>query len=147
MNAMEEARLWATDFYFDEQTRIQAGELMNDPDQLAAAFGSELAFGTGGLRGILGTGCARMNRYTVARATMGLGRYLLDHHLSRGVAIAHDSRHGSEEFTAVTAGVLAAMGIRAYGSHAHAQLCRACFARGRRSDDHRQPQSRRLQRL
>lgn len=114
MNAMEEARLWATDFYFDEQTRIQAGELMNDPDQLAAAFGSELAFGTGGLRGILGTGCARMNRYTVARATMGLGRYLLDQHLSRGVAIAHDSRHGSEEFTAVTAGVLAAMGIRVY---------------------------------
>ena len=114
MNAMQEAQLWATDPTFDQDTRAQAAEAMSNPEALAAAFGGELSFGTGGLRGVLGVGPARMNRYTVGRATLGLAHYLQKKGAIRGVVIAHDSRHGWDVFTAVTAGVLASAGIRAY---------------------------------
>lgn len=114
MEAIERAREWAANPYFDEETRAAAKEAMADEAALLTAFGSELSFGTGGLRGIVGVGTSRMNRYTVARATLGLARYLKASGAAKGVAIAHDSRHGSEEFTAVAAGVLAGEGVRAY---------------------------------
>ncbi len=111
MEAMERAKLWSTNACFDTSTQQAAREAMADENALLAAFGSELHFGTGGLRGILGVGTARMNRYTVARATLGLARSLQKRSTLRGVVIAHDSRHGADEFTAVAAGVLAAEGI------------------------------------
>lgn len=114
MNAKQQALLWATNPYFDPDTRRMAMEAAGDPEALLAAFGSHLTFGTGGLRGVLGTGTARMNIYTVGRATLGLARYLKGKSASPSVVIAHDSRHGAEAFTAVTAGVLAAAGIRAH---------------------------------
>lgn len=114
MEAIQRAREWAENPYFDEETRTAARNAAKDEASLLTAFGSELSFGTGGLRGIVGVGTSRMNRYTVARATLGLARYLKAIGAAKGVAIAHDSRHGSEEFTAVTAGVLAGEGIRAY---------------------------------
>ena len=114
MEAMERARLWAQDPYFDEQTRAACAACMQDENELLSAFGSELSFGTGGLRGIVGAGCARMNRYTVARATLGLARYLKSRGAKAGVVIAHDSRHGWDVFTDVAAGVLAAEGVKAY---------------------------------
>lgn len=87
--------------------------MLGDSAQLTRCFGRELAFGTGGLRGVLGVGTDRMNQYTVARATEGLARYLA-HEKGQSVAIAYDSRIGSQAFALVTAGVLAAHGIRAY---------------------------------
>lgn len=112
MDAKACALAWAQNAYFDEETRSLAAGL--SAAEAEAAFGTELSFGTGGLRGIVGVGTARMNRYTVARATLGLADRLRERGAQRGVAIAHDSRHGSEIFTAVTAGVLAACGIKAY---------------------------------
>ena len=114
MNARQQAQLWATNPYFDPDTRQKAQEAQGDAEALLAAFGSHLSFGTGGLRGVLGTGTARMNIYTVGRATLGLARYLKHLSPEPSVVIAHDSRHGAEAFTAVTAGVLASLGIRAH---------------------------------
>ncbi len=113
MTALERAEAWATLPRFDEVTRAEAAAMLANQDELARAFGCELRFGTGGLRGVLGVGTNRMNVYTVARATAGL----LDTLLASGgksVAIAYDSRHGSREFALVAAGVLAAGGICAY---------------------------------
>ena len=114
MEAMERAKLWAENACFDTETRNAAAQAMKDEDVLLRLFGSELRFGTGGLRGILGVGTARLNRYTVARATLGLARSLKRRGCTRGVVIAHDSRHGSEEFTKVTASVLCSEGVPAY---------------------------------
>ncbi|MBR3872909.1 MAG: phospho-sugar mutase [Clostridia bacterium] len=114
MEAMNRAQQWSADVYFDESTRGAAQKMLQDEGAVLAAFGSELSFGTGGLRGIVGTGTARMNRYTVARATLGLAHALKQRGAKAGVVIAHDSRHGSDEFTAVAAGVLAGQGIHVH---------------------------------
>lgn len=78
------------------------------------AFYRTLTFGTAGLRGVLGVGTNRMNRYVVAQATSGLASYLLKHFDSPSVALARDSRLHGEEFQQVAAGVLAAQGIKVY---------------------------------
>ncbi len=109
--AMNRAKLWASHAYFDPNTQAVSASVLSNENDLLAAFGSELSFGTGGLRGIVGVGTARMNVYTVGRATLGLAHSLKQRNALRGVVIAHDSRHGADEFTAVTAGVLAANGI------------------------------------
>ena len=114
MDAREQAQKWATNVFFDPNTRQTALEIARDETALMTAFGSELQFGTGGLRGIVGVGTARMNRYTVARATLGLARYLKQHASHPSVAVAHDPRHGSEEFTQVAAAVLAREGVKAH---------------------------------
>ena len=111
--ARERAQFWATSPLFDAETRAAAKALLDTPDALLAAFGSELSFGTGGLRGILGVGTARLNRYTVARATEGLAAYLADREGPQ-VAIAYDSRLCSQEFAVTAACTLAAHGIRAH---------------------------------
>ncbi|PWK16230.1 phospho-sugar mutase [Tumebacillus permanentifrigoris] len=80
-------------------------------------FYRHLEFGTGGLRGVIGAGTNRMNKYTVRRVTEGLARYLTTHvegARDKGVVIAYDSRHMSPEFAAEAAGVLAQHGVRAY---------------------------------
>lgn len=78
------------------------------------AFYRELAFGTGGLRGVLGAGTNRMNVFTVARATAGLAAYLCARFASPSAVIAYDSRHMSREFAFVTGRVLRSRGVRAY---------------------------------
>ncbi|MDD3334609.1 MAG: phospho-sugar mutase [Eubacteriales bacterium] len=108
------AQFWATGKGFDQPTRQEAQRILSDPQETLACFGTELTFGTGGLRGVLGTGTARMNRYTVARATLGLARYLLSAHQEPSVVIAHDSRHGSDTFTETAAQVLCAQGVKTY---------------------------------
>lgn len=113
MTSHEMAELWATHPSFDEETRAKAREVLSHPLELAGHFGGELAFGTGGLRGVLGVGTNRMNAYTVARATQGLSRYLKQNG-GKNVAIAYDSRHCSKEFAQIAAGVLAKNGIRAH---------------------------------
>ena len=111
--ALRRAEIFAEGEGFDAQTRREAQEIARDGERLLACFGSELAFGTGGLRGILGVGTARMNRYVVARATQGLADYLRSTG-GRSVAIAYDSRLCSKEFAQTAAGVLAGNGLTAH---------------------------------
>lgn len=112
MTALQRAALWAASPRFDDTTRAETARILENADELTRCFGHELAFGTGGLRGVLGVGTNRMNVYTVAKATEGLARYLMQNGGKR-VAIAHDSRHRSREFALVTAGVLESHGIHA----------------------------------
>ena len=78
------------------------------------SFYRDLAFGTGGLRGVLGAGTNRMNVFTVHRATRGLGSYLLEKYENPSVAVSCDSRIHSRDFAELTAATLAGMGIRVY---------------------------------
>lgn len=102
---------------FDQQTKMQVLQLRNsDPAGLEDAFYKNLEFGTGGLRGIMGVGTNRMNKYTVGMATQGLANYILSHckgdNLS--VCISFDSRNHSKEFARIAADVLSANGINVY---------------------------------
>lgn len=83
----------------------------NDPKETEDRFYRGLAFGTGGLRGILGAGTNRMNIYTVGRATFGLAGYLLKHCENPSAVIAYDSRHMSKEFAFTAANILSSKGI------------------------------------
>ena len=86
-----------------------------DEKEIKERFYKDLEFGTGGLRGIIGAGSNRLNRYTVGRATQGLANYILKEGTQdKGVAIAYDSRHMSPEFAQIAGLVLAGNGIRAY---------------------------------
>jgi phosphoglucomutase len=103
---------------YDAQTKKTLQKLLagNQTAELSDAFYKELEFGTGGLRGIIGTGTNRMNRYTVGTATQGLANYLRQTYPEQEirVAIAHDSRHKSDEFTQIAADVLSANGIKVF---------------------------------
>lgn len=110
-------QLWATHPYFDEQTRAEVAALRGHPAELEDRFYRDLEFGTAGLRGVIGAGTNRMNRYTVRLATRGLADCIGaagPEARARGVVIAHDSRHFSPEFALEAALVLAAAGIKAY---------------------------------
>ncbi|MGN6163281.1 MAG: phospho-sugar mutase, partial [Flavisolibacter sp.] len=96
---------------FDEETKNQIRELQkNGPDELADAFYRTLEFGTGGLRGLMGVGTNRMNKYTVGMATQGYANYLNQSFPGQqvSVAIAHDSRNNSRFFAETAANVFAA---------------------------------------
>lgn len=103
---------------FDEETRKQVQFLMdNDTKELTDAFYCDLEFGTGGLRGIMGVGTNRMNKYTVAMATQGLVNYLLKmfpDEKKLKAAVAHDSRNNSKDFAQITADVFSANGIKVF---------------------------------
>ncbi|MEG0492474.1 MAG: phospho-sugar mutase [Clostridia bacterium] len=114
MDAQKQAQIWATDAYFEQETRDEAKKAMANEEALLSAFGTELHFGTGGLRGVLGVGTSRMNRYTVARATLGLAHYLKKENEHPAIVVAYDSRHGSQEFTSVVAEVMASEGVKTY---------------------------------
>lgn len=102
---------------FDEQTKYDVKRLENEnPDQLADAFYTNLEFGTGGLRGIMGVGTNRMNKYTVGMATQGYANYLKQSFPNEQVrvAIAHDSRNNSRFFAETAANVFAANGVKVF---------------------------------
>ena len=102
---------------FDQQTKDEIQRLQKEsPDQLADAFYKDLEFGTGGLRGIMGVGTNRMNKYTVGMATQGYANYLKQSFPNEQVkvAIAHDSRNNSRFFAETTANVFAANGIKVF---------------------------------
>ena len=113
MNIQDMLHLWKTNPIFDEKTREEVVDISGSEQEVLGRFGRELSFGTGGLRGMLGAGTNRMNRYTVARAAQGVASYLLSQQ-GKSVAIAYDSRNGSREFAMVTACVLAKNGFQAY---------------------------------
>lgn len=102
---------------FDEETKAAIKKLQEEnPGELADAFYRNLEFGTGGLRGIMGVGTNRMNKYTVGMATQGYANYLRQTYPGGviRVAIAHDSRNNSRLFAEIVAHVMAANGIRVF---------------------------------
>src|ERR1700755_3707632 len=110
----EKVKVWL-DGNFYQQTKEERRRLEKEsPDQLADAFYRSLEFGTGGLRGIMGVGTNRMNKYTVGMATQGYSNYLKASFPGKEVrvAIAHDSRNNSRFFAATAANVFAANGIK-----------------------------------
>jgi phosphoglucomutase len=118
INYMNVYEFWKTERFFDQVTRDEL-ERLADQKEIEDRFYCDLEFGTGGLRGVMGAGTNRMNHYTVGKATMGLGRYLLDTYGTkacekRGVAIGYDTRNNSHSFAQTTANVLSGMGIRVY---------------------------------
>lgn len=104
---------------FDEETRKEVQAMLDNPDptELIESFYKDLEFGTGGLRGIMGSGTNRMNIYTVGSATQGLSNYLNKEFASLDqikVAIGHDCRNNSRKFAEVSADIFSANGIKAY---------------------------------
>ncbi|WP_026507170.1 phospho-sugar mutase [Butyrivibrio sp. MC2013] len=107
---------WCKQDLEDKDLEKELLEIKDDEKKIEDAFYKELSFGTGGLRGIIGAGCGRMNIYTVAKASQGLADYVIKHFAApdRSIAISYDSRIKSDLFAKVSAGVFAANGIHAY---------------------------------
>lgn len=118
MNYKENYNEWINNPYFDEETKKELLSIRENEKEIEDRFYKNLEFGTGGLRGVIGAGSNRINKYTVRRATYGLANYILNkcgnEGKKKGVVIAYDSRHKSEEFCLETAKTLATCGIKAY---------------------------------
>ncbi|WP_340063876.1 phospho-sugar mutase [Ascidiimonas aurantiaca] len=114
--ALEKARLWLTDT-FDHTTQKQVQALIDsDPEGLKESFYKNLDFGTGGMRGIMGVGTNRINKYTLGKNTQGLSNYLRKTYPETDlkVVIAYDCRHNSQELAKVVADVFSANGIHTF---------------------------------
>lgn len=115
MNYLEEYKKWCESPEFDEQTKKELLEIKDDTKEIEDRFYKELEFGTAGLRGVIGAGTNRMNKYTVGKATQGLANYIIEQGTqNKGVAISYDSRRMSKEFSLQTALILNANGIKTY---------------------------------
>ena len=115
MDYLKEYKKWCTESVFDEETKNELKSIENNEEEIKDRFYKELEFGTAGLRGIIGNGTNRMNKYTVGKATQGLANYIIKQNgQKRGVAIAYDSRKMSPEFSMQTALILNANGIKTY---------------------------------
>lgn len=114
MNFKERFDFWLNNADADTVSELKA--VQNDEAEVYDRFYKETEFGTGGMRGVIGAGCNRINRYTIGRATQGFAQYILKCNggKEKGIAIAYDNRRKSREFAEVTAGVLAANGIKVY---------------------------------
>ncbi|PQJ73523.1 phospho-sugar mutase [Polaribacter butkevichii] len=115
-NILDKAKQWLT-ATFDAETQTEIQELIsNNPDALADRFYKDMEFGTGGMRGVMGAGTNRINKYTLGRATQGLSNYLIENvqKEQRSVVIAFDCRHNSKKFAKVVADVLSANNIKVY---------------------------------
>ncbi|MGD1894747.1 MAG: phospho-sugar mutase [Cyclobacteriaceae bacterium] len=112
------AEQWLNSSVIDSESQSEIQRLLNQDNEtdLVDAFYKDLEFGTGGLRGVMGVGSNRINKYTVGMATQGLSNYLLKTYPGEQVkvAIAHDSRNNSRYFAEVTADVFSANGIQVY---------------------------------
>ena len=115
MNYLEEYKKWCESDEFDSETKAELLKIKNNEKEIEDRFYKELEFGTAGLRGIMGAGTNRMNKYTVGKATQGLANYIVKKGVQdKGVAISFDSRNMSPEFSMQTALVLNANGIKTY---------------------------------
>ena len=115
MDRIQKQELWMTDPYFDEETRKELKAIEGEEAELYDRFYKDLDFGTGGLRGVIGAGTNRMNCYTIRKATQGLANFIIkEGGQEKGVAIAYDSRHMSQEFSDEAALCLNANGIKTY---------------------------------
>ncbi len=110
------AQSWLSDF-FDPEVKEEIRELMaNHPEELQDRFYKNLEFGTGGMRGVMGTGTNRINKYTLGKSTQGLSQYLKKTYGETGlkVVIAYDCRHNSQSLAQTVAEVFSANGIKVY---------------------------------
>ena len=117
-NVTEKAQRWLSGNY-DEETKKEVEKMLANEDKslLIDAFYRELEFGTGGLRGIMGAGSNRVNKYTVGSATQGLSNYLLQEFADLPeikVVIGHDNRNNSRKYAEITANIFSANGIKVY---------------------------------
>ncbi|MCR4613600.1 MAG: phospho-sugar mutase [Bacteroidaceae bacterium] len=116
---VEVAQVWATDPVFDAETQAEVKAMLEaeDKSQLIDSFYQTLEFGTGGLRGIMGPGTNRMNRYIVGSATQGFANYILKAFPGRkdlSVVVGHDCRNHGREFAETVANIFSANGIKVY---------------------------------
>ncbi len=117
MDYMELYYHWLNSENTDEETKAELNAIANDKEEIERRFYCEMEFGTAGLRGVLGAGINRMNKYIVRKTTQGYAEYIKKagaDACKRGIVIAHDNRRYSVEFCRETAGVLAKNGIQAY---------------------------------
>jgi len=112
MNSLEKAQQWLKS-PFDKETIKEVRRLIDtDPTTLDDSFYTDLAFGTGGMRGVLGAGTNRINKYTLGRATQGLANFLKEQYSDIRVVIAYDCRHGSDTLSRIVAEILSANNIK-----------------------------------
>ena len=115
MEFLEKYNYWRTSETFDEATHQELEQIKDDENEIKERFYKDLEFGTAGLRGVIGAGTNRMNKYTVTKATQGLANYILKTgKQDKGVVIAFDSRRFSPEFSMWAALCLNANGIKTY---------------------------------
>ena len=112
MDVLQEYNRWLSWPGMDAETKTALSAMTRE--QVEDAFYRDLAFGTGGLRGVIGAGTNRMNIYTVAKATQGLADYLNKQRENPSVCIGYDSRIKSDVFARVAAGVFAANGVKVF---------------------------------
>lgn len=106
---------WLNNPFFDEKVKEELLSIKDNEEEKKDRFYKDLEFGTAGLRGVVGIGTNRMNEFTVGKATQGLAEYIVEKGgQDRGVAIAYDSRHMSQEFSELAALILNANGIKTY---------------------------------
>ncbi len=116
VDILNKAKKWLTST-FDAETQTEINGLINNnPDDLADRFYKDMEFGTGGMRGIMGAGTNRINKYTLGRATQGLSNYLIENVKKEqlSVVIAYDCRHNSKKFAKIVADVLSANSIKVF---------------------------------
>ena len=112
-NYFEKYNEWLNDDCFDDETKKELESIRDNEEEIKDRFYKELEFGTAGLRGVIGAGTNRMNKYTVGRATQGLANFINKMKIENpSVVISYDSRHMSKEFSEITALVLNANGIK-----------------------------------
>lgn len=115
MNYKERYEEWLNNPYFEKEVKKELESIKDDEKEIEDRFYKELEFGTAGLRGVVGYGTNRMNKYTVGKATLGLAEFIIKNNgQDRGVAIAYDCRHMSKEFSEETALILNSKGIKTY---------------------------------
>jgi phosphoglucomutase len=115
MNYKEMYNQWIENPYYDEETKAELLAIKDNEKEIEDRFYKELEFGTGGMRGIIGAGTNRMNRYTVRKAAQGLANFVKNQGQNeKGVAVAYDSRHCSYEFALETALVMACNNIKTF---------------------------------
>ncbi|MCP4978709.1 MAG: phospho-sugar mutase, partial [Maribacter sp.] len=110
------AKNWLTDF-FDDEVKLEINNLIaNDPEELKDRFYKNMEFGTGGMRGLMGTGTNRINKYTLGKSTQGLSNYIKKVYADeqQKVVIAYDCRHNSDTLAKTVANVFSANGIKVY---------------------------------
>lgn len=113
---LSKAKLWLTDT-FDEETQAQVTNLIeNNPQELEESFYKNAAFGTGGMRGVMGAGPNRINKYTLGKNTQGLSNYLKKEFKGEEIrtVIAYDCRKNSKEFADIVANIFSANGIKVF---------------------------------
>lgn len=114
MNITEEYNIWLQHTADNQELHQELVAMQNNKAQIEDAFYCELAFGTAGLRGVMGAGTNRMNSYIVARASQGVANYLKQNQAQPAVVIGYDSRNNSRKFAEITATVFAANGIKVH---------------------------------